>query len=87
MRLVTSEQIILFNQWVCHAYGNPHVVLNKSLVESAIGSVCLRLEGMGYVHGNLQEIAAALCFKLIKNHPFVDGNKRTAAISSLLYSR
>ncbi len=43
------------------------------------------MEGIGYVHGEIPEIAAALCFKIIKNHAFGDGNKRTAAISSITF--
>jgi death-on-curing protein len=30
------------------------------------------------LHATLLEKAAALCFALVANHPFVDGNKRTA---------
>lgn len=35
------------------------------------------------MHGELPEIAAALCYKLIKNHAFKDANKRTAAMASV----
>ena len=31
------------------------------------------------------ELAAAYCFGIAKNHPFVDGNKRTAAITCELF--
>jgi len=32
--------------------------------------------------GTLFELAASLCFGLAKNHPFVDGNKRTALLAA-----
>jgi death-on-curing protein len=38
-----------------------------------------------YVHGTLVEIAAAYLFPIAKNHPFVDGNKRTALASALTF--
>ena len=80
MKTITTDQIILFNKHICFEYGNNHVILNKSLIESAVGSAFFEIKGVGYVHGDLPAIAAALCFKIIKNHAFGDGNKRTAAI-------
>ncbi|MDB6096490.1 MAG: type toxin-antitoxin system death-on-curing family toxin [Francisellaceae bacterium] len=85
MRVITADQIINFNKRICSEYGNQHVILNKSLVESAVGTAFFDMKGVGYVHGEISEIAAALCFKIIKNHAFGDGNKRTAAISSIIF--
>ena len=85
MKTITTDQIILFNKHICFEYGNNHVILNKSLIESAVGSAFFEIKGVGYVHGDLPAIAAALCFKIIKNHAFGDGNKRTAAISSIVF--
>ena len=85
MRVITAKHIINFNKLICSEYGIEHVILNKSLVESAVGAAFFDMEGVGYVHGEIPEIAAALCFKIIKNHAFGDGNKRTAAISSIAF--
>lgn len=85
MRVITAEHIIDLNRRICSEYGNEYVILNKSLVESAVGAAFFDMEGVGYVHGETPEIAAALCFKVIKNHAFGDGNKRTAAISSVAF--
>ncbi|WP_293806049.1 type II toxin-antitoxin system death-on-curing family toxin [uncultured Bosea sp.] len=63
------------------------------------GGVGLRDEGMlasalerpvnkwSYENAGLPELAAAYAFGLAKNHPFVDGNKRTAllALYTFLY--
>ena len=38
-----------------------------------------------YAHPSLAELAAAYAFGLAKNHPFLDGNKRTAAVVSELF--
>lgn len=38
-----------------------------------------------YGHPTLAELAAAYAFGLVKNHPFLDGNKRTAAVVSELF--
>jgi len=33
-------------------------------------------------HPSLFDLAAALCFGIVKNHPFLDGNKRTGLLSA-----
>lgn len=41
-----------------------------------------------YTYGEavtLFDLAAAYCFGLVKNHPFVDGNKRTAFIAMAIF--
>jgi death-on-curing protein len=38
-----------------------------------------------FLHTDIYEIAAACLFHLVKNHPFVDGNKRTAAVAALVF--
>ena len=37
------------------------------------------------VYPSLQQKAARLCFGLVKNHPFVDGNKRIGAHVMLVF--
>lgn len=39
----------------------------------------------GYYHPDLFEMAAAYLFHIAKNHPFVDGNKRTAVVAALVF--
>lgn len=34
---------------------------------------------------SLAELAASYCYGLARNHPFVDGNKRTATVAMLLF--
>ncbi len=38
-----------------------------------------------YLHEGLAEMAAAYLFHIAANHPFLDGNKRAAAMSTLLF--
>ena len=38
-----------------------------------------------YLHGNEFEMAAAYLFHIARNHPFFDGNKRTALMSALVF--
>ena len=41
--------------------------------------------GGKYLHGTLAEMAAAYLFHIARNHPFVDGNKRTALMTTLIF--
>lgn len=39
----------------------------------------------GLLHQSLFEMAAAYLFHIARNHPFVDGNKRTALAAALVF--
>lgn len=54
------------------------------LLSSAVGKQ-LASAGGSFVYSDLWEIAAALTVGLITNHPFYDGNKRTAFLSSVFF--
>jgi len=41
--------------------------------------------GGKYLHQNLFEMAAASAFQIAGNQPFLDGNKRTALVSALVF--
>ena len=38
-----------------------------------------------FLHADIYEMAAAYAFHICQNHPFVDGNKRTALASALVF--
>jgi death-on-curing protein len=50
-------------------------VFDRTLVES---SLARPQQAAAYEHADLPAQAATLCFGLIKNHPWIGGNKRTA---------
>lgn len=41
--------------------------------------------GGEYLHQDLFEMAAAYAFHIAENQPFLDGNKRTALVSALVF--
>ncbi|HPI76797.1 MAG TPA: type II toxin-antitoxin system death-on-curing family toxin, partial [bacterium] len=41
--------------------------------------------GDKFLHEDIFEMAAAYLFHIVKNHPFVDGNKRVGAVASLVF--
>jgi death-on-curing protein len=54
------------------------------LLQSAIGMSEATFEGQ-FLHGTVFEMAAAYLFHVARNHPFVDGNKRTALMCALVF--
>src|SRR5690606_8483771 len=38
-----------------------------------------------FEHGGIAGVAGAMCYYLVKAHAFFDGNKRTAAVASLVF--
>ncbi len=38
-----------------------------------------------YYHADLFEMAAAYLFHIVRNHPFMDGNKRTGAVAAIVF--
>ncbi len=65
-------------------YGGRAGVRDLPLLLSALAMPTAGVRGV-YVHGTLFEIAAAYLFHIAKNHPFLDGNKRTALASALTF--
>jgi death-on-curing protein len=41
--------------------------------------------GGEFLHTDVFEMAAAYLFHLVKNHPFLDGNKRVGAVAALVF--
>jgi death on curing protein len=69
-----SEQLALF--------GGPEGIRDLGLLESALGRP---LNKNAYGEAGLAVLAAAYGFGIAKNHPFVDGNKRTALASIIVF--
>ena len=87
MRLLiqpTLEAVIETNKIVCESGGNPHQCLNKGKIESVISSAFYP-GSYPFAHGGLAKVAGAMCFYLVKAHAFLDGNKRTGALTAITF--
>jgi death-on-curing protein len=67
-------------------YGGSDGVRDLGLLESALA---MPQAGFGdqFFHADIYEMAAAYLFHLVKNHPFVDGNKRVGAMAAFVFLR
>ncbi len=59
---------------------------NKEAIKGTVGSVFQSFGGKD-VYPSIEEKSAHLLYFIIKNHPFVDGNKRSAAFSFVWFLR
>lgn len=67
-------------------FGGSHGVREVALLESAVAAPQATFGGASPFH-DLAEVAAAYLFYLCKNHPFIDGNKRTALGACIVFLR
>lgn len=65
-------------------FGGSFGVRDIGLVESAVARPGATVDGQD-LYTNIFDKAAALLQSLLKNHPFVDGNKRTALTAAGLF--
>ena len=61
-------------------HGGTGGVRDEGLLESALARA-QQLHAYGDPAPDLADLAAALAYGLARNHPFLDGNKRTAAVA------
>lgn len=75
MTKFTKEKVLILHQIMAQATGGDVGVRDEKLIESAIENIYATFDGVE-LYPTKEEKAAQLCFSLISNHAFVDGNKR-----------
>ena len=80
IKFLDKETILAFHQDQVQTYGGKQGVRDEGLLESALAQAQASFEGE-YVHDSIFDMAAAYGFHICKNHPFFDGNKRTALVA------
>jgi death on curing protein len=83
---LSVEVVTEIHRDVLSAFGGGQGVRDASLLESAVAAPRASFGGRS-VFADLAEIAAAYLFYLCRNHPFVDGNKRTAMVAAIVFLR
>lgn len=81
---LTLEQILLIHEDQVVRYGGSQGLRDIALLESAVYRSQVTFGGVD-LYPTIFEKAGALVHSLLLNHPFVDGNKRTAIASMLVF--
>jgi len=68
------------------AFGGTSDIRDEGLLHSAVAAPQATLGGQS-PFADLAEVAGAYLFYLCRNHPFVDGNKRTAMTAAIVFLR
>lgn len=84
IKFLKKDTILIFHQDQLSRYGGKIGVRDEKLLESALAQPEMSFEGK-YVHEDLFHMAAAYGYHLCQNHPFYDGNKRTALIAMYIF--
>jgi death-on-curing protein len=74
-RFLTVDEVIVLHAEAIQFYGGEPGLLDYSLLESAVMAPQASFGGE-YLYKNIHAMAAAYWYSLVKNHSFVDGNKR-----------
>lgn len=85
-RFLVLSEILVIHEDQLRRYGGISGVRALDLLQSAIGNVEATFGG-DYLHRSIFEMAAAYLYGICRNHPFLDGNKRTALACALAFLR
>lgn len=81
---LTLDEVLSLHDIQVRLFGGSGGVRDMGLLASALGNVEATFDGQ-LLHETLFEMAAAYLYGICRNHPFVDGNKRTAAAAAMTF--
>ena len=82
MILLSKQQFIAIHDQIVLATGGTTGIRDEGLLDAAIAAPWQTFGG-NELFPSLEEKAARLGYGLVNNHPFIDGNKRIAAVATL----
>jgi len=84
IKFLTLSEVLLILDDQIKNYGGIYGIRDIKLLSSAIYMPESSFGGQ-YLHETIPAMAAAYAFHICQNHPFLDGNKRVALASSLVF--
>jgi len=82
MKWLSLGSVLAMHNVLLAEHGGSSGVRDQGLLESALAKPRNRSV---YTDATTFELAAAYCYGIVKNHPFVDGNKRTGFMSAYTF--
>jgi len=82
VKFISLEEVLAIHDRMLEIGGGREGIRDFALFHSAVERPKAQYGGK-FLYGSLWLMAAALLQSLVKNHPFEDGNKRTALISAI----
>ncbi|MFZ7339702.1 type II toxin-antitoxin system death-on-curing family toxin [Streptococcus suis] len=84
MKVLTVEQVIELHTRLIQATGGLDGVRDIGLIESSLSSAFSTYFGVEK-YPSIEEKAARLCYSLVNNHAFLDGNKRIGVFVMIIF--
>lgn len=84
MKILNKRQILMLHQHLVDETGGSAGLRDEGLLDSALNAP-FQIFGDTSAYPSLQQKGAGLCYGLVKNHPFIDGNKRIGAHAMLVF--
>jgi death-on-curing protein len=81
---LSLAEVLEIHQDQVARYGGASGIRDMELLKSALGMPPATYGGQ-FLHTDIYEMAAAYLFHLVRNHPFVDGNKRVGAVAAFVF--
>lgn len=79
MKTITFEQILVLHEFELAKYGGSSGIRDMGMLKSALGRPFATFGGED-LYSDIFLKCATLVQSIVENHPFVDGNKRTAFV-------
>lgn len=86
MKILTPEQILVLHEEMIRKYGGSSGIRDRNMFLSAIYRPFATFGGRD-LYPDIYFKAGALIQAVIKDHPFIDGNKRTAFAVTFVFLR
>jgi len=86
IQFLSIEDVITIHDETIVQEGGEPGILNLGMLDSAVQMPRQQFGGE-YLHPDLSAMAAAYLFHLAMNHSFIDGNKRVAFLSAMVFLR
>lgn len=81
---LSIDEIVYINKQNISLFGGIHGIRDFALLDAAVKRPQSSLSG-NFLYKDTYTMAAVYAHGLIKNHPFIDGNKRTGMAAALIF--
>ena len=81
---LSTETVIAIHSELIDKIGGGHGIRDKKLLDMAINSIYQTFDNND-LYPTIIDKATHLVYSLIKNHPFLDGNKRIAVTAMIIF--
>lgn len=84
MKKISRNQVLMLHSMLINQSGGVDGIRDNGLLDSALNTPFQSFNNEE-LYPSIQGKAARLCYSIINNHPFIDGNKRIGILAMLVF--